>query len=570
MTGADQNQFRPDVEGLRALAILPILIFHIAPDWLPGGFVGVDIFFVISGFLITGSIVGQGTGFSYPGFLYRRFRRLYPALFVTLVAGLAAGYKLFTPDDYARLAVSTGWGLFGLANFYFDATTDYFANNVLLHPNLHLWSLAVEEQFYLIWPLLLVYGLSNAHRQIGVGIVVVGLGSFLAALLFIDVRAEGVFYQMPFRAFEFAMGAAAWYLRPVITQSRLISLLSMLGLLGVGASSFILHEQLAWPSLYTLLPCLATALVLLGNPQSLAGQALALSPVRWIGRISYSTYLVHWPLIVFYSVWNVTALSLADQVGLFAASLVLGWVLYAFVEQTLRIGGTAPHFFGFRATRLTDAARRYAPDGLGGSYTKAVLNVAPVLFVALLSTAIVTSGGLPSRWEKHQAARAGELSFGGDVCSVKTSRCVFGDRTSSRIVYVVGDSHAMNYFTGLDKLFAELGVKGIGLYDQGCLFLSGTKRFIRGVADEQCADNVEATYGVLEGSSNPVIFAGAYAGYQMTIGEREDPAPAGFELDRYLEWSKEKWARSLQRIGAHERPTVVLLNGYDTGVDMAR
>ena len=178
-----KQDFRGDIEGLRAVAVLPILLFHLDSALCPGGFVGVDIFFVISGFLITRMILGQGEAFSLKAFYVRRFFRLFPALLVTLAASLVAGWKFLGPDEYARLAQSAIAAAIGASNFHFLAAVDYFNASNLSHPLLHTWSLGVEEQFYLLWPALLLAMRRRAHPLWLIVVAAAALSLLAAALV---------------------------------------------------------------------------------------------------------------------------------------------------------------------------------------------------------------------------------------------------------------------------------------------------------------------------------------------------------------------------------------------------
>ena len=161
-----QTHFRRDIEGLRGIAVVSVLLFHLAPGWMPGGFQGVDIFFVLSGYLITQIILTQGDNFSFLRFYLRRFWRLFPALIVTIGASLVAGYILLAPSDFRNLGESGLAAAVGLSNLYFYALLDYFNDDVLAHPLLHTWSLGVEEQFYLAWPLLIVLTRARFNRLV--------------------------------------------------------------------------------------------------------------------------------------------------------------------------------------------------------------------------------------------------------------------------------------------------------------------------------------------------------------------------------------------------------------------
>ena len=203
---ANMVTYRQDIEGLRAIAVLAVLAFHFDPDFLPGGFQGVDMFFVVSGFVITRLILSGDPDFSLRGFYLRRFRRLFPALCATVGVTLIAAYPIYSAVDYATLSWSALSTLLGISNFFFYGQIDYLNDNTLLHPLLHTWSLGVEEQFYLLWPFVMVV----LRRHVPLGILIAGTlaASFMFNLFMVGVDDQFTFYMAPVRFFEFAAGAA--------------------------------------------------------------------------------------------------------------------------------------------------------------------------------------------------------------------------------------------------------------------------------------------------------------------------------------------------------------------------
>src|SRR5262245_34596200 len=340
VTSSMRQEFRADIEGLRALAVLPIVLFHLDSRLCPGGFSGVDIFFVISGFLITRMILGQGETFTFKAFYRRRFWRLFPALIVMLAASLVAGWKLLGPDEYARLAQSAIAAAFGVSNFHFLGAVDYFNASNLSHYLLHTRSLILEEQFYLVWPLLLLATRRWTH-QFWLIVVAIAALSFIATLLVQRAYPQLVFYMMPFRMFEFAIGASLVALEP-LWQRVPGAAGAAAGMIATAMLAFAftsLDGRTPWPGMSSLVPALATALFILAGGQGLWGRILGHAIPRFIGRISYSLYLVHWPLITFYRSYIITDPQPAELVMLGLLSLACGAALYAIIENSFRPRG---------------------------------------------------------------------------------------------------------------------------------------------------------------------------------------------------------------------------------------
>jgi peptidoglycan/LPS O-acetylase OafA/YrhL len=565
-------QFRPHIEGLRALAILPILIFHLDTAWCPGGFIGVDVFFVISGYLITGMILAQGEAFDFRAFYLRRLFRLFPALLVTVIGTLIAGWYVLAPSSYVQLAWSSLASLTAVANIHFLFSVDYFNASSLSHPLLHVWSLSVEEQFYLVWPALLVVA---GWRRIRPAIVIVTAAvlSFGAVLVLQPAFPEAVFYLMPFRIFELCLGAGLVLVEPWwrSLSARVHAAASALGLAALAGSAALLDGATTpWPG-PAALPCLAgTALLILSGGRGFGGAVLGLGSVRLIGRISYSVYLVHWPLIALYRTYAITEPSRAELIALGVGSLVLGAVLYAAVEVPFRTwsrggkrggGETAsrrPPALELLACRLPPIAR----SGLVALATSCALGG---------SIAIVAREGFASRLDSGRVQRLDKgLTFAGDICSYRRSRCAFGDLEASRTVHLVGDSLALNWVHGLDVMARGSGTRVVALYDHGCLFAYGTRRFTNGVPDVKCGRNVAEAYDYIARNTGPVILANDWSGYRNAIGLVDASVPLRLESQEYIAWLEERLVAGLAHIGASGRTVVLVKQPYTTGVDLAQ
>ena len=333
--------YRADIDGLRAIAIALVVLFH-AGIGCDGGFAGVDVFFVISGFLITGILLREleGGTFSMVRFWQRRVRRLFPVLMVFLVVTLAAGSLVLLPPEMAGLGDHSLATLLSAVNFRLQSTVGYWAPQADHLPLLHMWSLAVEEQFYLLLPPLLVLGQRRLRKHLGTALVLVGGLSLAYSLMFQQAHPKPVFFLLPGRAWELLIGGITSYgmRRGFQLKASLAPPLAWLGLGMILVPAFTLQRGVAWPGLPTLLPTLGTALLIAvnGTPNGVA-RLLALPPVRFVGLISYSLYLWHWPAIVFMKLHRYPAPASAWDIALaLAAAVALAALTWRFVERPFR------------------------------------------------------------------------------------------------------------------------------------------------------------------------------------------------------------------------------------------
>jgi peptidoglycan/LPS O-acetylase OafA/YrhL len=342
---------RPEIDGLRAFAILPILLLHCGVSQLRGGFVGVDVFFVISGYLITAIVMREmdaGT-FSLTAFYRRRIVRILPALLTMVVIVLALGCLLLFPvplRDLANSAAATA--AFG-SNIYFYATSDYFSQASDMKPLVHTWSLAVEEQFYLLYPLLLLALRKLERRALVAVLMAIGAASLAAGVAFAFHDLTAGFYLLPARAWELVLGGlVALGAHPRIASPRLRGALCWLALGTIVASVVVTRPTWPFPVPFALPPAGATAILLAYAPQTRAATLLSWAPLRGIGLISYALYLWHRPIIAFTLAGRSWVTTPLDTAILLALSFVAAILSYALVERpALRRwrsgGGIAPH-----------------------------------------------------------------------------------------------------------------------------------------------------------------------------------------------------------------------------------
>ncbi|MGE5386348.1 MAG: acyltransferase family protein [Betaproteobacteria bacterium] len=348
MSSVFENKFsyRPDIDGLRAVAVLSVILFHIDKRLLPGGFVGVDIFFVISGFLISLHILQEVEAgrFSIADFYRRRVKRIAPAMLVVVLATMAMAQFVLIPEDAKRTADSALWSLASLANVYFwlNQDTDYFAAASSELPLLHLWSLGVEEQFYILWPLLLMgfYRRGRAKAFFALA-ALTALVSFGFGQIWFARDPSFVYYMLPTRAGELLLGAlvAMAALRGVGQRlpSVAFHVMAVLGCLLVAGSLFLLAEDQVFPGLLAIPPTLGAALLIMAglSPQNGVSRMLAVKPLVWIGMVSYSAYLWHWPLLAFFR-YGHAEVGMLPGVAILGITFLLASLSYRLVERPAR------------------------------------------------------------------------------------------------------------------------------------------------------------------------------------------------------------------------------------------
>ncbi|HEY8581046.1 MAG TPA: acyltransferase, partial [Beijerinckiaceae bacterium] len=297
--------YRPDIDGLRAIAVLAVVIFHARLGVLPGGFVGVDVFFVISGYLIASIILKEEAEgrFSLARFYERRIRRIFPALFVVVAASAALGALVLTPIDYVAFGRSAVAALAFYSNIYFNRQAGYFAPDAETQPLLHTWSLGVEEQFYVVAPFVLLALQRRAGRWRGPIFAALFAASLGVSAWGVEREAQWAFYLPHARAFELMCGVAlAMGLVPAVRDRNMREALAALGMALILGPILLFSAATPFPGFAALAPALGTALLIhtsTPDDRTQIGAVLARRPMVFVGKISYSFYLWHWPLLAF-------------------------------------------------------------------------------------------------------------------------------------------------------------------------------------------------------------------------------------------------------------------------------
>jgi peptidoglycan/LPS O-acetylase OafA/YrhL len=334
--------YRADIDGLRAVSILLVVGYHAQPWLVPGGFVGVDVFFVISGFLITRIILTEVAAdtFSLAKFYARRVRRIFPTLAVVLAATYLIGWVVLLPDGFSLLGESIAAGVAFVSNLFLLRHVSYFAPDAADNPLLHLWSLGIEEQFYIFWPLILLTIFASTRRRFWM--VAIATVSFGVSLLIFVSYKELSFYSPISRAWELLAGgiiadlsvgkAGAESLR----SSRRDNLFATIGILAIIGAAIGIDRNSLFPGLYVLLPVLGAALIII-SPNSLVNGILLSNPLAvLIGKISYPLYLWHWPLLVYLQIVRNGVPNVAEIWAAIVVAVILSWLTYRFVEIPIR------------------------------------------------------------------------------------------------------------------------------------------------------------------------------------------------------------------------------------------
>ncbi len=420
--------YRPDIDGLRAVAVVAVVVFHAWPSALPGGYAGVDVFFVISGYLIARIVAEEMRAgrFSFARFYERRARRLFPALFTVIGAGYAAAWVLAPPHDLDQYALSALAALGFAANFHFKDASGYFEPEAEFLPLLHSWSLGVEEQFYIAMPLLLWLALRRGVAARGA--LALAAVSFAGGLWATAAAPEIAFYMMPFRAWEFAAGAAVALGAVPLWRARWgREIAAALGLSLILAAAALLDRGTPYPGAAALLPVLGTALAIHAGASgpTLAGAVLSLRPVVAVGLVSYSLYLWHWPILAFLRLRaGEVRLEAGETAAALAAAVLLAVLSWRYVERPFRRPGTV---------------------GRGGVVAGTALGAGALAAAGL---ALHLSGGAPGRAAPEVLA----LAEGAGDIDPDRARCVarlpdgppcrIGPAGAREEVLVLGDSHA--------------------------------------------------------------------------------------------------------------------------------
>ncbi|EBR1503782.1 TPA: acyltransferase family protein [Salmonella enterica] len=493
--------YQPDVDGLRTVAVLLVLFFHVGFSCISGGFVGVDIFFVISGYLITGILVSgmeKGT-YKYSIFIASRISRLYPTLLTILIICLLLGFLIFTPNDYKELGISSLYSALSISNFHFMLGAGYFDTSSEVNPLLHTWSLSVEQQFYLIWPII-IFAAMKSGRKLAVSLIVIaGVMSLLASQMMTKINPTQNYFMMPYRIFEFAAGGVIFFIPNNKARNKLIStILFLIGVALIFYSAFYFDKSTPFPGLNATIPVIGSCLCILFSKHTPAGYLLRNKLFVSIGIVSYSVYLMHWPLLVFYKYYVFRPINTLEKISIVVASVILAYVSYSFIENK------------FRRINLS-------------SFNKMGVSFA-IVFVGVLLTSnlIYKNNGYSFRVneyfkEKMNDAGAFHLQqYGGN--GYYAGAHIIGDKTASKVSAVImGDSFARQYAHAIDV--NSKGYKFITSMNDGCFFSRNYTTFYAGLPEPKCQQRLNFAIDYANKFDVPVIFGLRWIGYEGMISD---------------------------------------------------
>jgi len=440
-----------NLNGLRAIAVISVLLYHFDFHVVTGGFVGVDVFLVISGFLITLILMREKTiekGIFV--FWKRRLYRLLPAMIAVVFSTLLVGFALFSPDLFTAVAKSSIASILFYSNIYNWSVIDYFAADTVTMPLLHFWSLALEMQFYICWSLLFfsIKGLDIKKKHII--LIIIFLTSLVLSVLY-STEEMGAYYLLPSRLFEFTIGSFCAFF--VLYKKTMVSnALFIAAFIGLMLIFFTYSQSISYPGYAAVLPCALTALIILTLDTNAANIVLGNRFMNYTGKISYSLYLVHWPVYVYLYYISQGSVDTTDKIKALVLVFILSALLYTFIEAKF----------------------------LNKKPISTVQNMVFSLgFIAtiLLSVTILITDGMSWRLnegrERVSVDVSADLNRQRSVCKYKEvlgyQICFFGDTSNLGMVDIVfmGDSHAWHLLSGLDNVFTSLGIKGAKINQAG-------------------------------------------------------------------------------------------------------
>ncbi len=528
--------YRPDLDGLRAVAILPVLLFHAGFGIFGGGFVGVDVFFVLSGFFMARIILSdlERGNFSFLEFYVRRMRRIFPALFSMMAISAMAAWFLFMPQEFKYFADSLRAAALFVSNVLFRRESGYFDIAAEMKPLLHTWSLSIEEQFYLVFPVALFLCYKFARKRTPGIVFIVALLSFAASTFEVYDKPEKAFYLLHFRVWELLIGVLVAIAPRPNYPARVSQVLTALGLAAVFTAVFLYTPNTPFPGAAAAVPCVGTALVIHANCQGGLIARFLDNPVSvFIGRISYSLYLWHWPIIVFFRSALGTELTTELALTVVALSFAVAYLSWRFIEQPARYG-------------------RLAPSGV----TIAGLSGAAIVSAVAFGIAVNSLEGIPQRLpleaRKLYQATYDDSPFSAPECftdsngngltAVQIRRgelCKVGAETKSEPQFLIwGDSHAAAIAPAIDVAARQMGLSGIFVGRGSCPPLPKAD-FGPPWAVKRCVEHNSAVMALIEQRKFAYVFM---VGYWPKYVHRAELPRRGHVFDPRVEPSLADWS----------------------------
>jgi peptidoglycan/LPS O-acetylase OafA/YrhL len=457
--------YRPDIDGLRAVAVIPVILFHADVSNFTGGYVGVDIFFVISGYLITNVLmkdINHGK-FSLLRFYERRIRRLFPALFTVLIVSTCVASWIMFPSELNNYGKSLFSATLFYSNYHFMFDAGYFTSPAETKPLLHMWSLAVEEQFYILFPVYLYLASRFFKNKVGIATVAILLASLLYSIVIVYTAPADAYYSTPARAWELMVGSVlAIYPRGRSLTPRMANFLTTIGLSAIIYSILFFTKETLFPGPMALFPVIGSALIIFAgeSKKNFVGTILTSNIFRYPGLISYSLYLWHWPVLVLYKMYAVGPVSDIEIAILIGVIIILSYISWRFVEGPFR-------------------TRKIFPN-----QKSAIFAGGAVIFAsASIGVILILGDGFPARFSSEVnrvlAVKADNLEL--SSCRILDAQanhglkvCQLGADTKGQPTFAVwGDSHGEAILSGINKSAKLSEMKGVFIGRGGCLPLLG-------------------------------------------------------------------------------------------------
>lgn len=498
--------YRNEIDGLRAIAVLSVIFYHAGFQLFSGGYVGVDVFFVISGFLITHILLEEqaDASFRYVSFYERRARRILPALLVVLIASSVLAYNYLSPQDLRLFSKNLLGANIFIANIISYQQTNYFDAASEIKPLLHLWSLSIEEQYYLLLPPLLLHcGKRTNKTAIAAILALIFIGvAFSEKTIYTNQRAA--FFFLQYRAWELLVGSLAAFMahRKINVFSAHASQFSLMGFLLIVVPIFTYSNNTSFPGLAACLPTLGTALLLVYTHRpSLTHKLLTLRPLTFIGLISYSLYLWHQPLFAFTRYNSTSSVSSVTMLGLIALTIGLSYLTWLFIEKPFR----DKRKFTRKSIIYIIASTTFVLS-IGAIYTYKK-NGFPGRFDSQYSQAFYPEKVTEERFCKFRPV---------DNSSKGVKVCYFGDVNSHQTVALIGDSHATALITGLDEEFVAHHIKGARFKVDDCPhqipgMISGSPDVERIQMSDSCLQNYHVLQKHLSQTTDAIVISVRWA-----------------------------------------------------------
>lgn len=558
--------YRADIDGIRAIAVLAVIFYHADIKYFPGGFVGVDIFFVISGYLITTIILGEigRNEFSLSKFYERRIRRIFPALFTVMAATLLVSAMFFNANEFHEFGKSLTAATLFASNILFWTQSGYFEGPSELKPLLHTWSLAVEEQYYIFFPLLLTFLARHLRPKLTLTLLGLTLASFALNIYNLNHDASGAFYLVHMRIWELLIGSLlAIKIIPTKINLTIRNLLSLIGLVMLATSIFLYTNDTPFPGIAAAMPTLGAALIIYSGVESktFVGRILSFWPLVFIGKISYSLYLWHWPMIVFAKYYAIIELKPPEMTAALLAIFILSTLSWQYIEKPFRqrtfLKGRGIFAYAATVMFLTIAVGSiiYLNNGFPGRFSSKQADVNP---------------NTDAQWKNW-----GKCDLDANNLPSPLELCSIGADTNTPTFLLWGDSHARALATSVQISASQAEVTGFAAYTSGCAPLLGVDR----QGQKPCGEFNTAIINYIQDHPNlgVIILASRWAlsaegtRYKNEDGKRVilvNAATGSFQTDSNADLFKSGFDQTVNKLLEMGRKVVIVTEVPEIGYDV--